>query len=677
MSDTLPERAPDGASPAPAPKKSTTRKATAPATATDGATPKPRKAPVRKKKLEPVVDSPALDEVKEAPVRKKRTVKKVVKAVTKAESKGASLDGSSASMPDVILSSAATSTPTPVSVTTENASVPTDPIISGGVKKAIVRRVSIRREKPKLVPKSENELPPKEEKPKNPAEVLQTIKFVHEKAPERVSGEEGSDSERFQVRRKFQKNPNNPNNSNNPNQNTRYQKNFNRPYNNNGNNNGNGGQGGRQGWQGGQGRQGGQGGGQGNYQNGQNGQNGRRNDNFKSRRENFRDARTQNQDNPAPSGPIQFGPPEEVNGLLELTFKGFGFLRTQESGFEQAHDAVYVPIDMVRNYGLRHAVWIHGLACRHDRGIQLTEIKEVNGLPVEEARNLPHFDELKAVNPNKRISFETSSDRYTTRTLDLVAPVGRGQRGLIVSPPRAGKTTFLQHIAEAVAEKYEDSLHLMILLIDERPEEVTEFKRTIKGAEIYASSNDGKVRDHCRLAELCIDRAKRLVEAGKHVFLLVDSITRLSRAYNNADQGSGRTMSGGIDARALEMPRRLFAAARNTRNAGSLTILATALVETNSRMDDLIFQEFKGTGNMELILSRRIAEQYIYPAVDILKSGTRREELILPENWLNKIHLIRRALAGHKPIEAMERFLFFLKKYPSNVQMLLDLKQRI
>ncbi|MEG1258003.1 MAG: hypothetical protein RSD12_03115, partial [Akkermansia sp.] len=208
MSDTLPERAPDGASPAPAPKKSTTRKATATATATDGATPKPRKAPVRKKKLEPVVDSPALDEVKEAPVRKKRTVKKVVKAVTKAESKGASLDGSSASMPDVILSSAATSTPTPVSVTTENASVPTDPIISGGVKKAIVRRVSIRREKPKLVPKSENELPPKEEKPKNPAEVLQTIKFVHEKAPERVSGEEGSDSERFQVRRKFQKNPN-------------------------------------------------------------------------------------------------------------------------------------------------------------------------------------------------------------------------------------------------------------------------------------------------------------------------------------------------------------------------------------------------------------------------------------------------------------------------------------
>ncbi len=179
-----------------------------------------------------------------------------------------------------------------------------------------------------------------------------------------------------------------------------------------------------------------------------------------------------------------------------------------------------------------------------------------------------------------------------------------------------------------------------------------------------------------RMAELCIERAKRLVEAGQHVFLLMDSITRLARAYNNADKGSGHTMSGGIDARALEMPRRLFAAARNTRQAGSLTIIATALVETNSRMDDLIFQEFKGTGNMELVLNRRIAEQYIFPAVDILKSGTRREELIMPEAWLYKMNLIRRALAGHKAVEAMERFLFFLNKYPSNTQMLLDLKQK-
>ena len=377
-----------------------------------------------------------------------------------------------------------------------------------------------------------------------------------------------------------------------------------------------------------------------------------------------------------PAAPIELGPPEEVEGILEITTKGFGFLRTQESGFEQERNAVYVPFEMIKTHGLRHAVEIRGKACRHARGIQLTEITTVNGVDWQTAKLFPHFEELKAVNPSKRIIFETAPERFTTRTLDLVAPIARGQRGLIVAPPRTGKTTFLQHMAEAIRANYEDTIHLMILLIDERPEEVTEFQRSIKGAEIYASSNDGRVRDHCRLAELCIERAKRLVETGKHVFILMDSITRLARAYNNVDKGSGRTMSGGIDARALEMPRRLFAAARNTRQAGSLTIIATALVETNSRMDELIFQEFKGTGNMELVLSRRIAEQYIFPAVDILKSGTRREELILPANWLYKIHLIRRALAGLKPVEAMERLLFFLKKYPSNAQMLIDLKQR-
>jgi transcription termination factor Rho len=243
-----------------------------------------------------------------------------------------------------------------------------------------------------------------------------------------------------------------------------------------------------------------------------------------------------------------------------------------------------------------------------------------------------------------------------------------------VAPPRTGKTTLLLHIAEGAIENYGEDLHLMILLVDERPEEVTEFKRALPQAEIFASSNDSNVRDHCRMAELAIERAKRLVEAGKHVLILLDSITRLARAYNNAERGSGRTMSGGIDARALETPRRLFAAARNTRGAGSLTILATALVETNSRMDDLIFQEFKGTGNMELVLNRRVAEMYIYPAVDILKSGTRREELILPELWLEKVRLIRRGLANHKPTEAMERLLFFLKKCHTNAQLMQDLK---
>lgn len=407
-----------------------------------------------------------------------------------------------------------------------------------------------------------------------------------------------------------------------------------------------------------------------NRQDGRNGRNG--NDRVKSRWNNNYQEGGSVQNN----APRELASPEPVDGLLEITNKGFGFLRKPDNDFDAFAEAVYVPQDMIRKFGLRPAVWVHGQACRHDRGILLTEIASVNGETPEKARKNPHFEELKAVNPSKRISFETRPERYTTRTLDLIAPIGHGQRGLIVSPPRAGKTTLLQHMAEAILENYRDSIHLMVLLVDERPEEVTEFKRSLPGAEVYASSNDGRVRDHCRMAELCIERAKRLVEAGRHVFLLMDSITRLARAYNNADKGSGRTMSGGIDARALEMPRRLFAAARNTRQAGSLTIIATALVETNSRMDDLIFQEFKGTGNMELVLNRRIAEQYIFPAVDILKSGTRREELVMPEAWLYKMNLIRRALAGYKPVEAMERFLFFLNKYPSNAQMLLDLKQK-
>jgi transcription termination factor Rho len=300
-------------------------------------------------------------------------------------------------------------------------------------------------------------------------------------------------------------------------------------------------------------------------------------------------------------------------------------------------------------------------------------------LPPGDAAILPHFDELTAINPNKRIAFETTSDRATTRVVDIVSPVGRGQRGLIVSPPRSGKTTLLLHMAEAIREKYDEQIHLMILLVDERPEEVTEFRRALPGAEIYASSNDEGTRNHCRIAELAIERAKRLVEAGQDVFLLMDSITRLARAYNGAMSGGkgGRnraTGSGGITIGALEVPRRLFAAARNTREAGSLTILATALIQTNSRADEAIFMEFKGTGNMELVLDRKIAESYIYPAADIFKSGTRREELLLPEHTLHKIHLIRRGLSGHRPTEAMERLLYFIKKFPNNPQMLMEIK---
>ena len=378
--------------------------------------------------------------------------------------------------------------------------------------------------------------------------------------------------------------------------------------------------------------------------------------------------------------PFEFtGDPVAVDGLLEMAPKGFGFLRKPGQDFEQLKEDVFVPPDLTRKHGLRPGIWIKGIARDSTRGAQLIEVTSVNGLAPDEARRLPAFEELKAINPSKLIGFETTPDRYTTRVVDLMTPVGRGQRGLIVSPPRSGKTTLLLHMAQAVQERHEDNIHLMILLVDERPEEVTEFRRQLPDAEIYASSNDESPRNHCRLAELCVERAKRLVEAGQHVFILMDSITRLARAYNNnlggAKESRGRGyQSGGIVAGALEMPRRLFAAARNTREAGSLTIMATALVQTNSKADEAIFQEFKGTGNMELVLDRRIAEHYVYPAADIFKSGTRREELLLPEMTLKKLYMVRRGLAGHKPIEAMERLLFFMKKFPSNAQMLMEIK---
>lgn len=378
---------------------------------------------------------------------------------------------------------------------------------------------------------------------------------------------------------------------------------------------------------------------------------------------------------PQERAPQFSGPKVEVNGMLELAPKGFGFLRVASKRFEQARDDVFVPPEMVRRLGLRVGHWIHGLAQDGPRGPQLVEITAINGLSPEDSRRLPLFEELKAINPTKRISFETTPERFTTRVVDIMAPVGRGQRGLIVSPPRSGKTTLLLHIAESIVEKYDESMHLMVLLVDERPEEVTEFRRALPGVEIYASSNDDGARNHCRIAELAIERAKRLVEAGKDVFLLMDSITRLARAYNHTMRQHGRgTGSGGITVGALEIPRRLFAAARNTRGGGSLTILATALIQTNSKADEAIFQEFKGTGNMELVLDRKIAENYLYPAVDIFKSGTRREELLLPDHMLHKIHLIRRGLSGHRPIEAMERLLFFLKKFHNNPQMLLEIK---
>ena len=368
------------------------------------------------------------------------------------------------------------------------------------------------------------------------------------------------------------------------------------------------------------------------------------------------------------------GPAEPGSGLLEISNKGFGFLRQPSRNYVSHPHDIFVTPEMVRTFGLRDGVFLEGEVRAGHRGPQLTEIKAINGREPASYKNLPIFEELTAINPSKRILLETEATRATTRIIDMVAPIGKGQRGLIVAPPRTGKTTLLQHIAEAISTKYPE-MKLLILLVDERPEEVTEITRAIPQAEVYASSNDSEPKNHLRIAQVAIERAKRLVEAGEDVFIVLDSITRLARASNNAIRGggSGRTMSGGIDARALELPRRLFASARNTREAGSLTIIGTALIETNSKADELIFQEFKGTGNMELVLDRKIAQQYVYPAVDIFKSGTRREELLLPAHQLEKINLIRRGLAGHKPVEAVERLLHFVRRHPNNAQMLLDI----
>lgn len=370
---------------------------------------------------------------------------------------------------------------------------------------------------------------------------------------------------------------------------------------------------------------------------------------------------------------VELGPASEGGGFVELSPKGFGFLRQADRHFYQTNRDTFIPPDMARDYGLRDGMVIHGEIRRGARGLQLTAIHTINGKKPSAYQNLPIFEELTAINPNKRWILETDPKRHTTRIIDMITPVGRGQRGLIVAPPRTGKTTLLEHIAEALDKNYPDTKVIM-LLIDERPEEVTELKRALPNAEIMASSNDNDTRTHMRMAQLTIERAKRLVEAGENVFILLDSITRLARAFNRANKGKGGLNKGGLSNQALEIPRRLFAAARNTREAGSLTILATALIDTGTMMDEAIFQEFKGTGNMELVLDRNIAQNYVFPAVNIFKSGTRREELLLPPHQIEKIYVIRRGLSGHKPIEAMERLLSFVERFPNNAQMLLEIK---
>ncbi len=377
----------------------------------------------------------------------------------------------------------------------------------------------------------------------------------------------------------------------------------------------------------------------------------------------------------SPPEPREPEVPAEIvygEGIVEISGKGFGFIRDQKRGFAQSPLDIFVTPEVVRRFNLRDGQWIKGEIRRGSRGPQLHRLLEVNGDAPESVVNLPVFEELTVISPTERIRLETVPDRYTTRVMDMMTPIGKGQRGLIVAPPRTGKTTLLQHIADAVAKNHPET-KLIILLVDERPEEVTEIRRTCPTAEIMASSNDSDLKSHTRIAQLAIERSKRLVEQNQDVFVLLDSITRVGRAFNNSMGGGGRTMSGGIDARALEIPRKLFAAARNTEEAGSLTIIATALIETGSRMDELIFQEFKGTGNMEMVLDRKVSDLRIYPAIDIFKSGTRREELLLPAEQLHKINVIRRGLSGHKPEEAIERLLMFVRKFPTNAQMLKEI----
>jgi len=298
----------------------------------------------------------------------------------------------------------------------------------------------------------------------------------------------------------------------------------------------------------------------------------------------------------------------------------------------------------------------------------MREVIEVNGKSYQDYLHAMRFENLTTIDPIDKFQLETTPDSLETRIIDLVTPIGKGTRGLIVAPPRTGKTTILKQICNAITTNHPE-VYCMVLLIDERPEEVTDFQRSVK-AEVVASSNDQDLETHVRLSRLMIERCRRMVEAGKDVFVLLDSITRVARAYNSVHGGSGRTMTGGVDARALEIPRKMFASARKVEEGGSLTILATALVDTGSRMDELIFQEFKGTGNMELILDRKLSERRIYPAIDIPKSGTRKEEKLFAPNQIDAIRKLRRMMTDLQPVEAMETLIAALKKHKTNAELL-------
>ena len=369
------------------------------------------------------------------------------------------------------------------------------------------------------------------------------------------------------------------------------------------------------------------------------------------------------------------------SGVLEIMTDGYGFLR-QVSLLPSQSD-IYVSQSQIRRFGLRNGDKVTGQgrpARAGEKYISLLRIEAVNDLNAELAKNRPFFTSLTPTYPDRLINLEVSTNSLSTRLLNLIAPVGRGQRGLIVSPPKAGKTMLLKAIANAITTNYDD-IHLMVCLIGERPEEVTDMRRSVKG-EVVAATFDEPVENHTRVAELALERAKRIVESGMDVVILLDGITRLTRAYNLAMPSSGRTLSGGIDPAALHPAKRFFGAARNTAEGGSLTILATCLVDTGSRMDDLIYEEFKGTGNMEVHLDRRLAQRRVYPAIDIEPSGTRHEELLLSEATLKQVWLLRRMAAmissdSANFVEATERVLERLKKSKTNAEFLTNLQKDV
>jgi transcription termination factor Rho len=380
---------------------------------------------------------------------------------------------------------------------------------------------------------------------------------------------------------------------------------------------------------------------------------------------------------------VPFGPQQrvEATGVLELLPDGQGWLRNIATSYVPEDTDPYLPPGLTRASNLRPGTEIVAWTERIKGRSTVVEVRTVDGLPPDQANALPLFKQLTSVDPVERFVLEggepadgDNGAAWNMRVLDLITPVGMGQRGLITAPPRSGKTILLQQMANRISTAYPD-VHLIVLLVDERPEEATHFRRSVRG-EVIASTNDEPADRHTRVTELTIERAKRLVEKGKEVVIVMDSLTRLGRAYNVTIRNSGRTLSGGVDSRTLEKPKAFFGAARKVENGGSLTILATALIETGSRMDEVIFEEFKGTGNMELVLSRELAERRIWPAIDINRSGTRKEELLLPPDVYRKVVLLRRVMSQMHPVEAMQLLMAKIRDTRTNEQFLASFDKR-